>query len=403
MISAAISSSGGHAPRQSSGPNRRLHVPHSGRGMSWIMVLAILVSLVPYALATVAPLQNLAVDREQRDGQGWAALPEQGIERGAAYRRATSEDSEDTTETPKPSRTSARPDGPESTTKSSEHSKTSASRSITTTFSVAVGSQTPSSSKSSSSTTISASPLPSILDSLVYDFTPGPNGEASPCPTFIQSFLADPTFEACYPLSMLFDSSRSFFDAQRSLVGITRTLDATCAANATLCTSYLNQLAQNLTAPENCGTDFELGQSTVVDIYNAMIAYAPIYSTGCLRDPDTGAYCYATAVTNLTNPSAIYIYFLPLNKTLPGTTVPTCGYCLQQTMALYQAATADRRQMVVNTYVSAAKQVNTICGPDFVNETLAAEAIPSSAVDVPVARWLTIAFPLLLGAMMWLA
>lgn len=166
----------------------------------------------------------------------------------------------------------------------------------------------------------------------------------------------------------------------------------------------MTQLARNLTASENCGTDFQLGTTVVVDAYRAMLAYAPIYSAGCLKDPDTGAYCYANAVTNLTNPSTTYFYFLPLNKTLPGATVPACNSCLQQTMALYQAATADRRQMIANTYVSAAKQVNTICGPDFANETLAAAVVPSSAAPNLLARSSTVlmtALPLL-AAVLWL-
>jgi hypothetical protein len=168
------------------------------------------------------------------------------------------------------------------------------------------------------------------------------------------------------------------------MVSITRTLDATCAANASFCTSYLTSLANQLISAENCGADFELGKTVIVDAYLAMRAYAPVYSAGCLRDPDSGAYCYANAVTNLTNPSTTYLYFLPLNKTLPGSTVPACGECLRQTMAVYQAATGDRRQMIANTYVGAAKQVNTICGPEFVNETLAAVVIPSGAAAVRV-------------------
>ena len=115
-----------------------------------------------------------------------------------------------------------------------------------------------------------------------------------------------------------------------------------------------------------------------MDAYDAMVAYAPVYAAGCLKDPDTGAYCYASAVTNLTNPSTTYFYFLPLNVTLPASAQPACNYCLRQTMGLYQAATADRRQMIANTYAAAAKQVNVICGPGFANETLAAEVISSS-------------------------
>ncbi|KAL2164178.1 hypothetical protein VTH06DRAFT_3392 [Thermothelomyces fergusii] len=391
MTSDAVSSPAGHAPHRFRRQYRRLPVPSRLPVTPWVVLLAILVSFASCALAAGAPLETPVADHglPRRDGHGWAALPDrQPSPRGDVQRRAMSEDVEPTTE-------------------DSEPSKTSKTQPLTTTFSIGVGSETPSSSApcstSTSSTTASASPLPSILDSLVDDFAPGPDGEPSTCPTFIRSFLADPNFKECYPLSMLFDSSRSFFEAQRSSVGITRTLDATCAANAIFCTSYLNQLAENLTRPENCGTDYEQGQSTVVDIYNAMTAYGPVYSAGCLRDPDTGAYCYANAVTNLTNPSSTYIYFLPLNKSLPGTTVPSCDYCLQRTMALYQAATADRRQMIANTYVSAAKQVNTICGPGFVNESLAAEVIPSGAARLPaVSVLMTSALPLL-AAFAWLA
>jgi hypothetical protein len=38
-------------------------------------------------------------------------------------------------------------------------------------------------------------------------FAPAPNGGPSPCKAFIDSFLENPTFKECYPLSMLFDVS----------------------------------------------------------------------------------------------------------------------------------------------------------------------------------------------------
>jgi hypothetical protein len=303
-------------------------------------------------------------------------LPEHETQRRRVQKRATSDEPEES-----------------DSTESSEPSKTSATRSVTTTFSIGVGSPK----TSSTSTTAAASPLPSILDSVASGFS------APSCPVFINSFLNDPDFKQCYPLSMLFKGSRSFYEALRSLVGITRTLDATCAANVTFCTSYLKQLAQNLTAPENCGVDYNRGLSTIVDAYNGMVAYAPIYSAGCLRDPETGAYCYANAVTNRTNPSSTYIYFLPLNSTLPGATVPACGYCLERTMAIYQAATADRTQLIANTYVTAAEQVNVICGPDFANETLAEVPTSSAPTMSPSATWFGAALPLLLGAVVWLA
>lgn len=91
---------------------------------------------------------------------------------------------------------------------SEEPSETAPSRSVTTTFTIGIG--TPSHSKTTSaasSTIVPASPLPSILDSMAANFQGGPNGEPPACPVFINSFLADPTFKQCYPLSMLFDVS----------------------------------------------------------------------------------------------------------------------------------------------------------------------------------------------------
>ncbi|KAK4151256.1 hypothetical protein C8A00DRAFT_17322 [Chaetomidium leptoderma] len=394
MTSAAASPPAARSLRRSSSrPDRRLPSMRRRQPTPWAIILAVFVCFVSHVLAAgpdpAVPVETLIVDHRSphREVQGWTVLSEQHVQRRTVQKRATSEESEFTEST--------------ESTESSQPSKTSASRSVTTTFSIAVGTGTPK--PSSSTTTASASPLPSILDSMSSDFAPGPNGESPPCPIFINSFLADPTFKQCYPLSMLFDRSKSFFEAQKSLVSITRTLDATCAANATSCNQYMAQLAKNLTATENCGVDYKNGHSAVVDAYGAMRAYAPIYSAGCLRDPDTGAYCYANAITNLTNPSTTYFYFLPLNKTLPGMTVPACSYCLQQTMALYQAATADRRQMISNTYARAAVQVNAICGPGFANESLAAEVIPSSAVPGRLTRssaWLATALPLL-AAVLW--
>lgn len=104
-----------------------------------------------------------------------------------------------------------------------------------------------------------------------------------------------------------------------------------------------------------------------------MIAYQPLYVASCLTDQDTGSYCYANAITNLTTTANVYFYYLPLNNSLPGSSsVPSCNWCLQQTMAVFRSASADRNMPIANTYLSAAQQVDTICGPAFVNDTLPA-------------------------------
>lgn len=175
--------------------------------------------------------------------------------------------------------------------------------------------------------------------------------------------------------------SRSFFEAEKSLVSITQVLDASCAANSTSCQSYLTELATNLTKSENCADDYALGNSVVVQAYEGLMAYQPIYSAACLKDPDTSAYCFANAITNLTTPSNVYFYYLPLNNSLPGSSIPSCNLCTQQTMGIYQSASADRKSFIAYQYLQAATQVNTICGPDFVNDTLPSATVSSAAVS----------------------
>ncbi|KAK1751559.1 hypothetical protein QBC47DRAFT_329136 [Echria macrotheca] len=269
------------------------------------------------------------------------------------------------------------------------------SLSVTTTFQIAVSTVT----EASTTSTVPASPLPSPFDSnLSSNFTAVSDGSV-PCPIFINSFLTDQRFKQCYPLSFLILGSRSFFNAERSLVSTTQVLDATCAANLTYCTDYLNTLARNLTKPENCGADYTAGQPVVTSAYQAMTAYAPIYTVGCIKDPQTSMYCYANAATNLTNPANMYIYYLALNTPLPGSAMPSCNPCLQQTMAVFQTASANRKQAIAKTYEPAAAQINQVCGPGFVGEKLAAEISAASlrgrpllpvwiAVVVAVALWL---------------
>ena len=68
----------------------------------------------------------------------------------------------------------------------------------TTTVEFAVSTAT---SEPTSTTAVAASPLPSPLDTVGSNFT-GDGGSAA-CPSFINSFLANPTFKQCYPFSML--------------------------------------------------------------------------------------------------------------------------------------------------------------------------------------------------------
>ncbi|KAH8889393.1 hypothetical protein GQ53DRAFT_767061 [Thozetella sp. PMI_491] len=275
---------------------------------------------------------------------------------------------------------------------------------VSTTFDTGVSTPTPT--QVSTTVTAESSPLPSPFDSnLSANFSKNENNVTT-CPTFINSFLTDPTFKQCYPFSLLLQGvvkgSKSFFNAEKSLVSITQVLDASCAANATKCTTYMNNLAKNLTQTANCGTDYQLGNSVVVQAYIAMIGYKAVYDATCLKDTETAQYCYANAITNLTTPSNVYFYYLPLNLTLPGSTIPSCSDCTQQTMNVFQNAAANRQQPIALTYVSAAQQVNTICGPGFVNETLPLALVVNGAPGLAASpSWLLLGLSMV-AALHWL-
>ncbi|KAG6087564.1 hypothetical protein E4U30_002593 [Claviceps sp. LM220 group G6] len=214
-----------------------------------------------------------------------------------------------------------------------------------------------------------SSPLPSPFDNLVPSAFKVPGGSSS-CPKFMAGLLSDPTFKRCYPISMLMQTSTGFFNAQKQLVTIVKVLDATCAPDVTKCTDFLNQAAQNLTLDANCKAEFDQNQTQILQAYRGLRAYNVLYSAACLQNPTTNSYCFANAVTNLSTPSNTYLYFMPYGMSLPGASKPSCNWCTQTTMAIYHSASADRDQPVASKYEDAASQVNTLCGPSFVNASL---------------------------------
>ena len=71
----------------------------------------------------------------------------------------------------------------------------------TTVFTISVGDST----TVSPTATESAQPLPSPFDSsLAFNFT---SNDGSSCPTYINEMLTSPTFQSCYPLSLLIQVS----------------------------------------------------------------------------------------------------------------------------------------------------------------------------------------------------
>lgn len=179
---------------------------------------------------------------------------------------------------------------------------------------------------------------------------------------------------------MTWQGSTSFYEAEKSLVSISRVLDHSCAANVTYCANYLATVASNLTKSANCGDDFAAGQATATAAYLGLVGYQVVYSATCLKDAATQSYCFGDTITNTTHASEAYFYFLPLNTSLPAATTPLCGECLQDTMSIYHVATANRRQPIADTYGGAAAKVDATCGSGFANVTLADAIVTSGTL-----------------------
>ncbi|KAI9724891.1 MAG: hypothetical protein M1812_000167 [Candelaria pacifica] len=241
--------------------------------------------------------------------------------------------------------------------------------------------------RQSSPTTVDSAPSPLMTDSnsnnsplpSPFDTNLG-NNFTSSCQGFFQTVLNNSTFKACLPFSLLLQNSQSFFSAAKSIVRITQTLDATCNANFTQCSSTMSSLSQQLVSSSYCGTDYKNQNPIVLQAYNGFVSYEPLYQAGCRRD-SSGGYCFADAITNTSSPSDSYPYYLPLGVSLPGASRPTCSTCLQNTMQSFSSAAANKTQPVSQVYSNAAQQINIGCGPTFVNTTVARM---SSTGSIPI-------------------
>lgn len=63
-------------------------------------------------------------------------------------------------------------------------------------------------------------------------------------------------------------------------------------------------------------------------------------------------------------------------------------------MGIYQSAAANRALPIAHTYGSAAVQVNTICGPSFVNSTLPNAVTVDSGGFSLIPQWMLLALPM---------
>lgn len=196
------------------------------------------------------------------------------------------------------------------------------------------------------------------------------NNFTSACASYLTRLRTSDAFNNCHPFSLMLQTSSGFFDASKSYLRITQTLDATCGVNSTQCRSTLDNFARELLSTTACKTDYTNDNPIVVQAYNGLVAYQPAYQASCLRD-DEGNYCFANAVSNMSSPTDSYPYYLAIGQMLPGGARPTCNTCLQDAMSVFAHYGSNATQPVSKTYTAAAQQISISCGKTFVNVTAA--------------------------------
>ncbi|GAA5972521.1 hypothetical protein JCM8115_003150 [Rhodotorula mucilaginosa] len=217
-----------------------------------------------------------------------------------------------------------------------------------------------------------------------FDSTLGTNFTSTACPSFFATFLADPTFQACAPFSLLLTTSTGFFQAERSPSSLLpHVLDASCsAASLDTCTNLMDSLARKLKLQNTCAKDLSLGNPLVAEALDGFNNYRLMRSAGCQRSNSTGNYCFADAATK-EDPSDLYLYYLAEGTTLPSGTSPECDSCTQGLMSIYASYATNSTLPISRTYASGRAIVALSCGPTFapvvtlVPTTSAASAVSS--------------------------
>lgn len=140
--------------------------------------------------------------------------------------------------------------------------------------------------------------------------------------------------------------------------------------------SYANQLVDS----SNCLDDYKAGNPIVIKAYNGFLAYELVFGATCLKDGTTANdYCFADAVTNVSSPTSSYVYYLPVGVALSAGATPTCNTCLKTAMSQFAAYATNGTLPISKTYVSAAQQINLVCGPGFVDASVAVTTPTSAA------------------------
>lgn len=140
--------------------------------------------------------------------------------------------------------------------------------------------------------------------------TLGVNFTSPSCPSFFSTFLASPQFKACYPLSLLLETSSRFFTALRDpITTLPPVMDRVCSTDVDVCSGVMDEVARDIQAASACGRDLQLGQPQAKAALDGLKSFRLYREAGCLlvqstqnaaksgnsSTPQTARYCLAQA------------------------------------------------------------------------------------------------------------
>lgn len=219
-----------------------------------------------------------------------------------------------------------------------------------------------------------------------FDTSLGSNFTDSACPAYFSKFLADPTFVSCLPMSLLLQNSMSFFQAAKSKVLLTETLDKSCSASLAVCSPLMSQYAEELISSQYCQTDYQQQNPLVMQAYAGLTAYEPLYRATCLKSNATGDYCFVDAMESKTAADS-YPYYTAIGLQLPVGTAPACTSCLQNTMEIFSGYAVQSGQPLSQTYLGCAVQVDQQCGSSFASTSFKGTSNVQSTSSASTSRY----------------
>ncbi|KAK8864500.1 hypothetical protein IAR55_001750 [Kwoniella newhampshirensis] len=242
----------------------------------------------------------------------------------------------------------------------------------------------------SNSTTATLPPAPSLIPSSPPAPVPTPldlslsHALSSQCMVYLASLLSSASFLSCLPFSLLLTTSSAYSTLVTTALqsGNYSTLNDLMAYTSSpqpspqQCSSYMTGVMSSLISKSNCGIDLNSGVNVAKEAKLGIGNYEVMRVAESLKDETdgNGVYCYLQALKE-ERPDDLYLWQLPGGISLPPSSTPTCSKCSAALLNTYTSYTSTTPTLNATIIDAAARRVNDVCGPSFVNFSATSAAL----------------------------